>query len=64
MGSALIFISDGIEYVTAANISDKENEVNTESYRFNINVRLTCESQESRNLELSMRVLLLYLLFP
>ena len=44
MGSALIFISDGIEYVTAANISDKENEVNTESYRFNINVRLTCES--------------------
>lgn len=40
MGSALIFISDGIEYVTAANISDKENEVNTESFNKNVLIEM------------------------
>ena len=44
MGSASIFFLNGIEYVTAANISDKEYELSPVSYRLNINVRITFDS--------------------
>ena len=37
----LRYFSDGMKYVTTANISDKEYEISTESYGFNLIVRKT-----------------------